>query len=106
MKCPRTGSNLRRLELGGIGVDVSEHYGGIFFDNYELENFDERHELVGKVLAEHLASTAVATTIDITERIKCPKCIDPFMMRRFYSPQRLLEIDECPACGGLWLDAG
>ena len=27
-------------------------------------------------------------------------------MRHFYSPQRRVEVDECPNCGGVWLDAG
>ena len=28
------------------------------------------------------------------------------MMRRFYSPKRDIEIDECPKSGGIWLDPG
>lgn len=28
------------------------------------------------------------------------------MMRHFYSPRRRVEVDECPSCGGVWLDAG
>ncbi len=27
------------------------------------------------------------------------------MMRRFFSPKKQIEIDECPDCGGIWLDA-
>ena len=27
------------------------------------------------------------------------------MMRRYFSPKRQIEIDECPKCGGIWLDA-
>jgi hypothetical protein len=28
------------------------------------------------------------------------------MMRHFFSPKRQVEVDECPGCGGVWLDAG
>ena len=27
-------------------------------------------------------------------------------MRHFFSPKRRVEVDECPNCGGYWLDAG
>jgi uncharacterized protein len=27
-------------------------------------------------------------------------------MRHFFSPLRRVEVDECPQCGGYWLDAG
>ena len=38
--------------------------------------------------------------------VNCPKCKDIVMMRRFYSPKHIVEIDECPGCAGIWLDAG
>jgi len=28
------------------------------------------------------------------------------MMRHFFSVKRQVEIDECPSCGGIWLDSG
>lgn len=40
------------------------------------------------------------------KRIRCPKCPDIVMMRRYYSPLKLIEIDECPGCAGIWLDTG
>ncbi len=106
MKCPRTNTPLKTLELGGISVDVAENYGGVFFDNYELKNFDESRDLAGSVLVQYLQERSSNSAIDTSVRIKCPKCLDPVMMRRFYSPQRRLEIDECPACAGIWLDCG
>ena len=33
-------------------------------------------------------------------------CDNTGMLRRFYSPLHVVEIDECPGCGGIWLDAG
>jgi len=28
------------------------------------------------------------------------------MMRHFFSVKQAVEVDECPSCGGFWLDAG
>ena len=28
------------------------------------------------------------------------------MQRHYFSVKRQVEVDECPACGGFWLDAG
>jgi len=28
------------------------------------------------------------------------------MMRHFFSVKKQVEVDECPGCGGFWLDAG
>jgi uncharacterized protein len=105
MKCPRTGSALRRVKVGGITVDVSTECGGVFFDNSELEKFDEKHEVRGEVLVQHL-SQFEAFTLNEHQRIDCPKCESVVMMRRHYSPLKILEIDECPNCGGIWLDSG
>lgn len=105
MKCPRTGSLLKTVKLGKIAVDVSEECGGVFFDNLELEKLDEMHEIRGEVLVEHL-SQFEAVILDAEKRINCPKCEGVVMMRRFYSPKQVLEIDECPSCAGIWLDAG
>lgn len=105
MKCPRTGSPLKTVKLGNIEVEISEKSGGIFFDQFELERFDEQHEIEGEVLIKHLNKfETVAVKEDA--RIKCPKCKDVVMMRHFYSPKHIIEIDECPSCAGIWLDAG
>lgn len=106
MQCPRTNNSLKRIDLDGLAIDVSESYGGVFFDNYELEKFDESHEYLGSALVDHLEACSESSSIDVEQRINCPKCINVVMMRRFYSPQRLLAVDECPACAGIWLDAG
>ena len=105
MKCPRTNTNLKSVKVGGITVDISEACGGVFFDNYELEHFDEKHERRGEVLVEHLKKF-VPLQVNLKERISCPKCIDIVMARHFYSPEQQIEIDECPGCGGIWFDFG
>jgi len=105
MKCPRTGSLLKRVKLGKIEIEISEECAGIFFDQFELERFDEKHEIEGEVLIKHL-SKFKPIVLKNDSRINCPKCENVVMMRRFYSPKHIVEIDECPGCAGIWLDAG
>ena len=105
MKCPRTGSKLKQVKVGGISIDISTECGGAFFDYREIESFDEKHEKRGEVLADHLTQFS-GVLLNEADRINCPKCPEVVMRRRYYSPQRILEIDDCPSCGGIWLDAG
>lgn len=103
--CPRTGKPLRKIQIGGVELEFSDSCGGVFFDRFELERFDDTVEFPGEQLAE-LMNRYRAPGLDLSKRLRCPKDADVVMMRRFYSPKRGVEIDECPACGGLWIDAG
>ena len=105
MDCPACGNQLREMIAGDITVDVCDGgCGGIWFDNYELKKFDEPHEEAGLDLLDVERNESV--TVDHSERRKCPKCGDVVMMRHFFSVKRKVELDECPGCGGMWLDAG
>lgn len=105
MKCPACGSELVEVEVGGVKVDVcKEGCGGMWFDNFELKKFDEPHEEDGEELLN--MTTDVRADIDRSKRYNCPKCGDIVMMRHFFSVKKEVEIDECPGCGGIWLDAG
>jgi len=107
MKCPRTHTNLKQVNIQGITIDLSEACGGVWFDNYELMKFDEVHESGGDeliTLMQHHQEKARG--LDLSPRLSCPKCETIVMARHFYSPKREIEIDRCPNCGGVWLDAG
>jgi len=105
MKCPRTGTELKEIEIDGIKVDISEACGGVWLDNFELKKFDEVHESAGQKLIE-LMSQYKSDGIDLSQRLNSPRHPEVVMMRRFFSPKREIEIDECPQSGGIWLDAG
>ena len=36
----------------------------------------------------------------------CPKCVSTRLLRHFFSIKRQVAVEECPQCGGYWLDAG
>ena len=105
MKCPACGNELQQITVSDIEVDVCKGgCGGIWFDNFEIKKFDEKHESAGEELLniEHNENLE----IDHAQKRKCPKCDDITMMRHFYSTKKEIEIDECPQCGGFWLDEG
>lgn len=96
---------MEQFTIGSATVDYSQDSGGVFFYRFELENFVSGNDSDFEVLAETL-NQVENSTIDSTGRIRCPRHPEAVMMRRFYNPMRQVEIDECPACGGIWLDSG
>lgn len=105
LKCPRTGTALTKIKVGGISVEFSKACGGVFFDNSELQHFNEKDSKRGEVLSAHLRQF-IPQSLDLSQRVKCPKCPSVVMMRRFYSHKSKIELDECPSCGGFWFDYG
>ena len=105
MVCPACESKLIEKNCDGIHVDVCENgCGGLWFDWLELKKFDEPHEATGAEILEMANANPVQT--DMSKRHNCPKCPDIVLYRHFYSTKRHVEVDECPKCGGFWLDAG
>lgn len=98
---------MRHVEVEKVGVDISPGCGGVWFDNYELMKFDEAHETSGRDLVL-LLEPYYSEVTDREKRLRCPReeCGGVVLMRRFFSPARAVEIDECPRCGGIWLDPG
>jgi Zn-finger nucleic acid-binding protein len=96
---------LQEITVSDVAVDVCKGgCGGIWFDNFEFKKFDEPHEAAGEQLLDIERDSNVI--VDHTQRLNCPKCDDVVMMRHFSSVKKEVEVDECPGCGGFWLDAG
>ena len=36
----------------------------------------------------------------------CPRCTEQVLDRKWFSDLKKVEIDQCPKCAGIWLDAG
>jgi Zn-finger nucleic acid-binding protein len=105
MKCPACDHELREKEVGGVVVDVCEGgCGGIWFDNFELKKFDEPNEAAGEELLDIPRDPNVV--VDFSVRRECPVCDGIVMMQHPFSPNDDVIVDECPGCGGIWLDAG
>lgn len=105
LRCPRSTSiPLWKLRVGGIDTDVCEDCGGLWLDRLELARFEDPASAFGDALAAHLSQFPPAL-IDHSVRLRCPHHPDVVMRRRKYSAAVPVDIDECPQCGGIWLDA-
>jgi len=93
------------MTAGDVTVDVCRFgCGGMWFDQFELRKVDEPHESAGESLLEVERDETVR--VDHSAKRMCPKCAGMTMMKHFFSPQREVEVDECPNCAGFWLDHG
>lgn len=105
MNCPACSNELAQMTVDDVTVDVCKNgCGGIWFDNFELKKFDEPSESAGEELLDIPRDPSVQ--VDHNERLKCPQCDNIVMMRHFFSVKHKVQVDECPGCAGVWLDAG
>jgi Zn-finger nucleic acid-binding protein len=96
---------MEEVVVENIAVDVCKQgCGGMWFDNFELQKVDEPHESAGESLLQIRTEGNVPT--DPSRRRMCPKCKDMRLFRHFFSVKQEVEVDECPNCGGFWLDCG
>lgn len=105
MKCPACNNQLVEVTVGNVAVDLCKGgCGGIWLDNQELKKLDEPHELAGDQLLD--ISMDPAVVVDAERQRFCAKCEGQPMLRHFMSSKKEVAIDECPACGSIWLDCG
>ena len=105
MECPVCGNELTQMTAGEVTVDAcAGGCGGIWFDRYELMKVDESQESAGEGLLDIGHDEGIV--VDLGKRARCPKDDDAVMMRHFFSTKRQVAVDECPSCGGHWLDPG
>jgi Zn-finger nucleic acid-binding protein len=105
MKCPACFNDLAEVQVGSLVVDVCQGgCGGIWFDAFELQRVDEDKEVAGERLLNIQRDERIQ--VDPTRKRDCPRCAGVKLKRHFFSPKRRVEVDECPSCGGYWLDAG
>lgn len=104
MNCPACGAQLTALSVEGLVVDVCRQgCGGVWFDNFELDKVDDAHERLGEALTAIEFNPAANI---IRDRRSCPKCAGIIMLQHKFSPEKPVIVDECPGCGGVWLDGG
>ena len=105
MKCPACFNELTLTQVGNVTVDVCQGgCGGVWLDAFELQRVDEETEEAGERLLEIESDPLIV--VDSLRKRDCPRCPGIKLSRHFFSQQRAVEVDECPNCGGYWLDAG
>ena len=102
MKCPACKNSLLEKDAGGITLDVCYGgCGGIWFDATELDRVDAR-----AATTLHSIWTLPVSSVKLNEPRRCPRCPEQVLDRKWFSDRKQVEIDQCPVCRGIWLDAG
>ena len=105
MKCPACVNELTEIQVGDLRVDVCQRgCGGIWFDVFELQRVDDADEKAGEALLQIQRDARIY--VDPARKRECPRCRGVKLQRHFFSAKRRVEVDQCPNCGGYWLDAG
>ena len=103
MKCPACDRALTEKQIGSVSVRVCQGgCGGIWFDNFEVEQVDQDTEAVSELLLHVQRDDAIV--VDYQRPRHCPRCETVRLKRVLLSPGSQVQIDECPGCDGCWLD--
>jgi uncharacterized protein len=106
IECPACKKMMKKVFIpeDNINIDICINgCGGMFFDNRELKKFDEKSESIDEILNTISGKTFEKVNQD-NIRI-CPVCGSK-MVKNYTSIKKQIQIDECYACGGKFLDAG
>ena len=94
-KCPRDGASLEEEKIGRVSVDSCPQCEGTFLDSMEL----------GQVLGMSRDLAVERLLLDDIPPLRCSHC-DARMAAKWFSQERTVMLDVCPACHGVWLDGG
>ncbi|MBD5402925.1 hypothetical protein HDR58_09040 [bacterium] len=104
LKCPACGKDMEKVFIPseGINLDIcTDGCGGIYFDNREFENFDEKNEDISRILEKIEGKEFIK--VDEKQNRVCPNC-GANMVKNCSSVKQTIQIDECYSCGGKFLD--
>ena len=104
ISCPACGKKMHKVFMTeqNLNLDVClDGCGGIYFDNRELKKFDEEVEDISPLTNAYKGKEF--KKVDSDELRVCPVC-STNMVKHFSSSKQEIQIDECYACGGIFLD--
>ena len=105
MQCPACSHPLTPIQVGALKVDICQGgCGGIWFDAFELKRVDDENEAEGEPLLHIQRDEKLH--VDAARKRTCPRCPELKLKRHLFNPKSRVEVDECPGCGGYWLDDG
>lgn len=105
INCPACDCEMKKIVVPEVNtcIDICiDGCGGIFFDNRELEKFDEPHENADEILKAVEGRTF--KSVDTEGVRSCPVC--GIQMTKMGAANGNVEIDVCNQCGGKFLDNG
>ncbi|MEO0947029.1 MAG: zf-TFIIB domain-containing protein [Cyanobacteria bacterium J06641_5] len=101
-RCPKCRGDLQAVVFADVEVDRCQKCAGIWFDSHEAERL---RAIEG---SEHLDTgrPAVGNVLDrVQGKLRCPRC-NTVMKRMVDIDEHSIWYERCPACQGIWLDAG
>ncbi|MBN2723070.1 MAG: zf-TFIIB domain-containing protein [Deltaproteobacteria bacterium] len=110
MKCPIDNVEMKKVIYeADVEIDQCEVCGGVYLDAGELEAIQDARE---NDYSDYLERETESWDRN-SERIRqseealyvCPGCGDN-MIKKEYASHSGIQIDICPECRGIWLDAG
>lgn len=106
LRCPACGKEMQKIFIPSQGVNIDicmDGCGGLFFDNRELQMFDEKNENIDDII--QAVENNDFKPVDESLPRYCPAC-GAKMVKNFASIKKEVHIDDCYACGGKFLDNG
>ena len=106
LKCPACQKEMTKVFVPSEGVNIDvclDGCGGVYFDNREFKYFDEQHENIDELT--NAIKDREFVKVDESLPRSCPVC-GARMVKNFASAKKEVQIDECYACGGKFLDHG
>ncbi|MFO1477513.1 MAG: zf-TFIIB domain-containing protein [Verrucomicrobiota bacterium] len=105
MKCPACHRELTERHVGQLRVDVcAGGCGGVWFDTFEPGRIAEETESAGEGLAYIPKDRRLR--VDLSKPRHCPRCVAAILKHLPFAPGSRASVDECPDCGGCWMEDG
>jgi len=108
LQCPRDGDVLCNIEYEGVEIETCPTCKGEWLDSDELKKIVQTAEqqFTPEEIADLDAVNRSVFHIDdsVPNQVQCPKCEGVELNRFNYASSSGIELDKCPACGGIWLD--
>lgn len=96
--------HLMAIQIKNVELDICPKTGGIWFDRFEINKFDETHEDISEIL-KALPKNPVPP--EVLKSRKSPKHPSVIMQQQPYGPKGMngiLTVDVCSMSAGIWLD--
>ncbi len=95
---------LTAINIKNVELDICPKTGGIWFDRFEINKFDETHEDISEIL-KALPQNPIPP--EVLKNRKSPKHPAAIMQQQPYGPKGMngiLTVDICSMSAGIWLD--
>ena len=102
MHCPACGHEFIEQNIDQVTLHVCDNgCGGVWLSWHDLSKFNEPIEPAQTPLMIHKSENCIFST---SPQYGCPHCTNIMMIRRYVRVLDEVVIDECPSCGGIWVN--